>query len=223
MTDSGCGAQMGTQEIWDYLSKTQASLEHRVKKPFSVMYAGALNRRKNEFLYKWGAAIRSFSVNLYGGGFEPDKAEGREHFNYMGFVKSDELIASHRGDFGLVWDGNSLDECAGDFGEYLKYNNPHKTSLYIRCELPVIIWRKAALADFIEKNHIGLCINSLKELDNRLEALGEEEYMAMKNNVRTISQKIAAGHYFKQAVETAINQLIIQPELPKKEQGKPEW
>ena len=30
------------------------------------------------------------------------------------------------GSFGLVWDGTSKDTCIGGFGEYLKFNNPHK-------------------------------------------------------------------------------------------------
>lgn len=98
----------------------------------------------------------------------------------MGFVKSDDLIATAQGDFGLVWDGTSVSTCTGDFGEYLQYNNPHKTSLYIRCQLPVIIWNKAALADFVRENGIGICVDSLEELEKILNTLSEEEYAEMK-------------------------------------------
>mgnify|MGYP007079152982 FL=1 len=99
-------------------------------------------------MYEVGNYVHSYKFNLYGNGFDLEKAQGKEHFNCKGFVRSDELIATAEGDFGLVWDGFSVDACTGNFGEYLKYNNPHKTSLYIRCELPVIIWDQAALSDF---------------------------------------------------------------------------
>lgn len=80
----------------------------------------------------------------------------------------------------MVWDGTSVSTCTGDFGEYLQYNNPHKTSLYIRCQLPVIIWKQAALADFVRENGIGICVDSLEELEKILNTLSEEEYAEMK-------------------------------------------
>ena len=98
-----------------------------------------MSPRKNAFLYEVGAFVHSFSLNLYGNGFEINQAKGKEHFNYMGFVKSDDLIATAQGDFGLVWDGTSVSTCTGDFGEYLQYNNPHKNILVYPVQLPVII------------------------------------------------------------------------------------
>ena len=146
-------------------------------------------------------------MNLYGFGFNPAEAKGTERIEYKGFVPSDELIATASGDFGLVWDGFSIEACTGSFGEYLQYNNPHKTSLYIRCELPVIIWNKAALAPFIRENNIGLCISSLTELNEKLSALTIEDYVTMKNNVKKISEKLADGHYVRTAIKSAITLL----------------
>ena len=34
-----------------------------------------------------------------------------------------------------MWDGPSPDTCAGVYGAYLRYNNPHKTSLYLAAGL----------------------------------------------------------------------------------------
>lgn len=204
LEDHGCKAQLGTLGIFDYLSETHAAPKEGARKPYSVLYAGGLSPRKNNFLYEIGAYIQSFTFNLYGNGFETEKAKGKEHFQYMGFVKSDQLIATAKGDFGLVWDGSSLDACTGDFGEYLQYNNPHKTSLYIRCELPVIIWEKAALAGFVEKNGIGFCIKSLKELEEKLRSLSEEEYASMHENVQRISRELAEGHYIRTAISKAL-------------------
>ena len=182
------------------LSDTEASPHGKPGKPYEVLYAGALNPRKNTFLYEVGVYAHSFRFNLYGNGFELDKAKGKDRFTCKGFVRSDDLIATAQGDFGLVWDGFSVDACTGDFGEYLKYNNPHKTSLYIRCELPVIIWEQAALADFVRANGIGICVASLADLDKVLDALTPEQYTAMKRNVKQVSERLRTGYYIRRAL-----------------------
>ena len=56
------------------------------------------------------------------------------------------------GSFGLVWDGISVETCAGVYGEYLKVNNPHKTSLYLASGIPVIIWKEAAWLSLLNAN-----------------------------------------------------------------------
>lgn len=207
LIDNGCRQKLGTLGIFDYLSDTVATPKAHPGTPYSVLYAGALNPRKNTFLYEVGGLITSYTINLYGNGFETDKAKGKEHFRYMGFVRSDDLIATARGDFGLVWDGQSVDGCTGDFGEYLKYNNPHKTSLYLRCCLPVVIWKQAALAQFVSDNGLGICIGSLSELDTILANTSEKQYNAMRDNVREMSKKLANGHFCRQSVTEALRQL----------------
>lgn len=204
LEDNGCKAKLGVLEIFDYLSETKPTPKPNVKRPYSVLYAGALNLRKNTFLYEVGEYIRSFSFNLYGNGFEIDKAKGNEHFKYMGFVKSDGLIATAQGDFGLVWDGFSVYACTGNFGEYLQFNNPHKTSLYIRCELPVIIWSKAALANFVRENGIGICIDSLEDLEGILNSLSEEQYLKMKEKTAQIGKLLSEGHFTRKTLQEAI-------------------
>lgn len=207
LRDNGLQAKLGVLEIFDYLTGTESPRPLEASKPYSILYAGALNARKNTFLYEIGEHLQSVVFNLYGGGFDIERVKGREHFNYEGFLRPDELITKAKGDFGLVWDGFTISACTGDFGEYLQYNNPHKTSLYIRCELPVIIWKKAALADFIEQNGIGFAIDSLEQLEERLSALSAEEYIEMKKRVKTISRRVAIGYYARKAIAQAIEAL----------------
>lgn len=203
LEEHGCRAKLGCLGIFDYLSTSHAVSNVGAEKPYRVIYAGALNLRKNRFLYVLGDFIRSYRFCLYGNGFEPEAAQGKEYFTYKGFVPSDELISSAEGDFGLVWDGADIDTCSGNFGEYLQYNNPHKTSLYIRCELPVIIWDKAALAVFVRDHGIGITVGSLQQLDAILSALSTDEYLKMKENVKRISEQLSQGHYFSQAIAEA--------------------
>lgn len=212
LLNNGITAPLGILEIFDYLSKTKATRKE-TNPPYNILYAGGLNPRKNTFLYEIGEHIKSYGFNLYGNGFDATKAKRKEHFKYMGFVKSDDLIATAQGDFGLVWDGFSISSCTGDFGEYLQYNNPHKTSLYIRCELPVIIWSKAALADFILKHNIGFAVDSLEEIEPLLANLSKERYEQMRHNTTIISDKLANGYFARTAISTAVSALTNQESL----------
>lgn len=203
----GCKIPIGIIEIFDYLSSGSHILQKKKEVDFNILYAGALSHRKNTFLYEAGNYAKNYYYTLYGKGFEQEKACHPEKFICKGFTPSDQLIATSRGDFGLVWDGNSTTECAGDWGNYLKYNNPHKTSLYIRCGLPLIVWKQSAMATFVKKENIGLCIDSLQNLSVTLQQLQPEVYAVMKQNVEKINKRIAHGYYFKKAAQQAINYL----------------
>lgn len=112
----------------------------------------------------------------------------------------DKLINSAEGDFGLVWDGGDINSCDGNWGEYLKINTPHKISLYIRCGLPLIIWSKAAMAEFIKTNEIGICVDSLRDINNIYKHLTKDEYKKMCDNVQRISKRLSEGWYCKTAI-----------------------
>lgn len=195
-------------EIFDYLSSTIPPNKQVDKDIFRVIYAGGLSYKKNRFLYLLDEVISHWHFVLYGDGFELEKINTPDAFTYKGFIPSDELITNAEGDFGLVWDGESITTCSGTFGEYLKYNNPHKTSLYIRCNLPVIIWKEAALASFVSENKIGICVNSLEELKDILPSISKEEYLEMKENTKEISRRLSTGYYCTKAVKAAEELLL---------------
>ncbi|MDE6452062.1 MAG: galactofuranosyltransferase, partial [Odoribacter sp.] len=207
LQDNGLSVPCGCLEIFDYLSPEPTPERLPSTSQYKIVYAGALSPRKNQFLYQIGKFITDHRIHLYGTGFEPDLAQGKEHFDYKGFIPSDRLIREVQGDFGLVWDGNSVSACSGDWGYYLQYNNPHKTSLYIRCELPVIIWKKAALASFVKDNGIGICVDSLEELNDILNHLSPEDIINMKQNIKSVSQRLSVGYYTQSATRTAIEKL----------------
>ena len=146
----GCEVPKGELKIWDYLSPAIVLNKIEPATDYTVVYAGALGYNKNRFLYELDRLPRQWHLSVYGKGLEADKILNKEYFSYNGFLPADQLISSVQGDFGLVWDGDSYEACTGNYGEYLRYNNPHKVSLYVRCHLPLIIWEKAALAPFIK-------------------------------------------------------------------------
>ena len=76
--------------------------------------------------------------------------------------------------------------------------------MYVRCHLPLIIWEKAALAPFIKEKEIGICINSLEELDGKLEKLTVDDYFKMKSRVIEISNLLSVGYFFTKALYEAV-------------------
>lgn len=73
LLDNGCKVPLGVLEIFDYLSETTASSHLVPSQPYGVVYAGALNPRKNTFLYEVGNYVHSYKFNLYGNGFDLEK------------------------------------------------------------------------------------------------------------------------------------------------------
>lgn len=205
---NGIKAKLQVLEIFDYLSEKQSSTANDLpQSPSRILFVGALSSYHNEFLYKLGAIPHSYTMVLYGSGFESERLQNQ--VDYKGFVSSDDLIAAAKGEYGVVWYGSSLEGGHGALGEYLQYNAPHKMSLYIRCGLPVIIWEKAGLASFVKKNKIGICVSSLEELENIFTKIDTDQYLEMKKNVQRISEQLSQGYYCFKAIKQACADLGI--------------
>lgn len=197
-------------DIFDFISSSSSTDKRDMWPQHKIAYAGQLAIKKNTFLYNYGKYIKSYKVNIYGKGLDISSIANPEKFDLKGFVLPENLICSAEGDFGLVWDGDSIECCSGDWGEYLAINTPHKVSLYIRCGLPIIIWNKAAMADFIKEHKIGICIDTLQDINNIYDTLTKEDYTDMCNNVRNISRRMSEGWYFRNAISKAISHLDIE-------------
>ncbi|MEI3535629.1 MAG: hypothetical protein V8R16_02480, partial [Bacilli bacterium] len=78
------------------------------------------------------------------------------------------------------------------FGKYLKYNNPHKLSLYLAAGLPVIVWSKSAIAKFVIDNNVGICVNNLNEINDKIK---KSNYELIRNNAIKIGEKIRKGYF----------------------------
>ncbi len=206
LCDNGLKTQIKNLEIFDYLgSNKQIDRNYPLNKVFEIVYAGVLAQSKNGFIYDLAALDSSnFCFNLYGVGVDKNKLKLNSNLNYRGSFTADKIIDELKGHFGLVWDGDSYNECSGNFGNYLKINNPHKTSLYLRAGLPVIIWDKAALSDFIIKHNIGIAVSSLKELKEKLADIDSEKYYEMQKNSRIIGEKLKNGFYLKKVIKQFI-------------------
>lgn len=199
MEEHGSTSRLVCLGIFDYLSK-DVPKKIELQKPYRLVFAGALSKKKNPFLYEFPQDIENYKLSIYGRGVNEEVIENNPTLDYGGFFNADELISKLQGHFGLVWDGTSTTTCAGQFGEYLKYNNPHKTSLYIRCHLPIITWSQAAIGKFVKDNNIGVLVDSLLELEDVLKNLNKEEYQMMLVNTQKIAENIKSGFYLKKAL-----------------------
>lgn len=119
---------------------------------------------------------------------------------YEGQYNSFRLMDYMDGAFGLVWDGSSTNGCDGIYGNYLRFNIPYKLSLYLAAGMPVIVWKKASIANFIIKNHVGITIDSLLNIDERLNNITLNEYDYMVKNARILGQKLRNGFFTLEAL-----------------------
>ena len=202
LEQQGLEKPIGALGFHDYLSPSvAANKKHQPNEAWNIVYAGSLNLRKNAFILKMQELDYQFKFHLYGNMEDYDAVAKDKNIVWHGFMNADDFIKQVRGNFGLVWDGDSLEECRGDFGSYLKYNTPHKASFYLRAGLPIIVWKESAIASLVEEMGVGFTINSLKELPIRLKNISTEKYSAMLTKVKQLAIAINNGDNLKKAIE----------------------
>jgi hypothetical protein len=191
LTGIGVAKPMTPMYLWDYLTPCTP----RAAGSFSgtAVFAGNLN--KAAFLRHLPAGLK---LRVYGPGREEDL---KGAVDYAGVFPADDLPGILDGDFGLVWDGDSPDSGAGDFGTYLRYNAQHKLSLYLAAGLPVAVWDQAGTASFVTDNHVGWAIASLGEFRERLKSTTAAEYAELRTNATKVGEQIRSGHFLRSAIE----------------------
>lgn len=189
------GDRLKVLGLFDYLCDTRE--KPRTGKGKTVIIAGNLNCEKAAYLAKLGNE-KELSFELYGN--KNQNPEGN-NIHYHGSFSPEELPDKLRGSFGLVWDGNSVKCCSGSCGEYLRYNNPHKTSLYLAAGIPVIAWEAAAIAETIRNQRLGITISGLGDISDKIDALSETEYSEMQVNARKIGEALRSGMHLRRVFE----------------------
>lgn len=182
--------------IFDYLRADGRELR-APSQAGPVVVAGNLSSEKAGYVYDLPTNV---AFRLYGLGYEPEHGVP-QNVEHMGAFPPDELPSVLEGSYGLVWDGPTASTCRGVYGEYLRVNNPHKTSLYLAAGLPVVLWDQAALAPFVREHGVGLAVSSLDDLRHALDAVSSEQYQAMCANARKVSRLLGEGHYLLAALE----------------------
>ncbi len=184
------GVERPCRYLWlfDYLTDETPNPLH--ENPNSIAFAGALD--KSIFLKKLqDVSFERIQLHLYGG-HPKDTSNYPEWMHYIGRF-SPENVTMLQEAWGLAWDGEGIDSLQGVIGNYLKYIAPHKVSLYIAAGIPVIISKESALAEFVEKNKLGITISSLLELDKKITEFDNEKFQLIRKNVAEMSAVLRKG------------------------------
>lgn len=182
--------------IWDYLLK-EIPHSNRVKSR-EVAFVG--NQQKAGFI-KYLNQIPEITFHIYGSANFPNYPG---NCVVHGEIDSKELVAICKGSFGLVWDGPSIESCEGGAGQYMRINSPYKLSFYLMAGLPIIIWKEAALAEWVVKNKLGIAIDCLQSIPTSIDAISEQAYNQMQQSIKVVQPAIAEGRFLKDALEKLI-------------------
>lgn len=161
----------------------------------AIVYAG--NLKKSTFLSSIPDDL-GITINCYGKAISGMSQMSKSLVYKTSFQP--EHVSVLEGSWGLVWDGMSLDGCVGEFGDYLKFNAPHKLSLYIVAEIPVIIWESSALASYVEEKKLGITISSIREIKDKIGMIPDEEYQMICQNVKKESMILRDGGHLKKCL-----------------------
>ncbi|RSK22807.1 Beta-1,6-galactofuranosyltransferase WbbI [Streptococcus oralis] len=186
--------KMVSLEIFDYLIPNFAE-KPNLQKDQPIIVAGNLNPAKSGYLYNLPDQP---AYNLYGVGY--DESRALKNTSYFGSFMPDDLPAALEGSFGLVWDGDSSETCQGSYGNYLRFNNSHKASLYLASGFPLVVWKESALSHFVLDKQCGVAVDSLHDLQKALDDLTDQDYMELSANARQVGVALRNGDYLKSAI-----------------------
>lgn len=191
LVNKGISAKLKILEIFDYYLGEMEDDTQTQPSEVPLVFAGNLD--KSTFL----KTFNEISMDVYGPcSFKEDLPK---NIHYRGVISPELLpqkIKNYK--YGLVWDGEKSEEISGQMGDYLKYNAPHKASLYLAAGIPIIVWKSSALASWVEKNNVGISIQCLEELPN---IISKVDYQVLKQNVGRIQKNITSGYYLSQAIK----------------------
>lgn len=195
LKNDGVNTNMETLGCFDYLLEDGMKIKECPKN--TIMFAGNLS--KSIFLNNLQKLnFRNVKFNLYGGQ-KPD-IPYTDYIEYKGrFLPSD--ISSIEAEWGLIWEGDSIDTCSGVHGQYLKLIAPHKMSLYLACGLKLICWDQSAMASMIIEKGLGFTIKSLDEIEDKISSMSPNDILQIEKNVTSVSSDLRKGKMLQKALE----------------------
>lgn len=187
--------------LFDYLASSGAcKADYQTYR--TVTIAGNLDLTKATYLQDL-KSIKNVTWKLYGPHINKDLVLA-DNVAYEGCVPAAEILQHLTSGFGLVWDGVSVDTCEGPMGEYLKFNNPHKLSQYLAAGLPVIVWSRAAIAEFVQQEGVGIAVSTLRDVPLKIDSMSLESYQKMRVNAMELSKRLRNGEFLSMAIKNAL-------------------
>ena len=179
------------QEIWDYTTSIHFTALPKFKR--EIHFAG--NPEKFLFPNKWDYDI---PLRLY----SSLSCTGKNVLE-MGWMEPDALLLElAKGGFGLLWYGDDF------WRQYMGYNNSMKLSTYLAAGIPVIVPQGISNQYLIEKNRLGIVVNSLEEAVERVKDITEQEYQEYVDCVGRFAILLRNGYFTKKLLVEAVHALF---------------
>lgn len=191
--------------ILDFISK-QVGIQNHSEKEWIVTYGGNLTFAQSGFIYKL-PDFRGLKFYVYGVNLKSDELP--DNVSYKGNFEANECVNKLEGDWGLVWNGETLDIDEDNFkSRYYNYVCPHKLSMYLLCGMPVIVYEKSAMAKYVIDHDCGIVIKNVNQIPDELSQISDERYNSILKNVYKISRELADGTNLKIAINKAEQRIL---------------
>lgn len=181
--------KIAVQEMWDYTTDIHFMDSPKLRK--EIHFAGDLGRFL--FPHQWDYAI---PLKVYS-----DKQCTGKNVQLMGWMNPSALLLElAKGGFGLLWPGDD------QMRKYMRYNNNTKLSTYLAAGIPVIIPRQGiSNQNIIERNNLGLLVDSLEEAVEKVQKVTEQEYQEYINHVSKFAVLLRNGYFTQKVLLEAIH------------------
>lgn len=178
--------------------------EDGISSPLKVLCAGNLSFNKAGYLYDPALAeLQGVELSLYGAFYDPARVSHQAAV-FKGVFDPSAPMLDGPYHFGLIWDGSGARTCEGAYGHYMRFNNPHKLSLYVSLGLPVVVWKEAAIAHFVLEQGIGVVVSDLRELGELSRRVSSEDYRRMAANILPLSHEVRRGAFLGRALDQLV-------------------
>lgn len=199
LREAGITSPIFTYSLFDYPIETPKELPSFAEE---VFFAGGLSRAKGLLDWPNQSKLIVFDTAIAHGDAldaeewvnEVNQRVAGKNVEFRNYLLQSELSNAFPSGFGLVYYENDGAEKSGD---YARYNAPNKLSLYLAANLPVIVEKQMAAAQFIESNGLGFAIENLAEIDEKIKAISEEDYQAMVDKTVKIGKLLRSGFFAK--------------------------
>ncbi|MER3463877.1 MAG: hypothetical protein C4329_05145 [Chitinophagaceae bacterium] len=69
--------------------------------------------------------------------------------------------------------------------------------MYLSAGMPVIVWRKSAMAEWVQQKEVGMAVTSWTEAVETIKMLNENTYRKWQSNAQEIGNKLRSGYFLK--------------------------
>lgn len=203
LKNSGVEKPTVEMNVLDFLTNSTIKDEISHYSNNVICYGGNLSYKQSGFLTKLKYQdIGKLQYYVYGKGEVSNRLP--HNVIYKGGFSAEESIEKLQGNWGLVWNGSSVNINDEDNNaKYYNFVSPHKFSMYALCGMPVIVYSKSAMAQFVRENECGILINSLSEIPQKIGSISRDQYTRYRNNILSIAIHISKGDFTKKSVRKA--------------------